>query len=200
MRILRLTSVLVFLLFAASLEAQRNFTFQPEQPKPGETIKIRYNPSGTDLLGMDDISAIAYLLANKNLPVAQEIKLTKEGNEYVGDIPTNDTVSAVFVRFTGGGKTDNNNDEGYYTLLYGNDGKPVQAAALAAGNGFANYSYLVGVKANAETQAKYIRQEYSSYPSSKQKYRMEYLYSLSQLTEDADKEELKKQLELLAAN
>ncbi|HYC28953.1 MAG TPA: hypothetical protein VEB42_09055, partial [Chitinophagaceae bacterium] len=197
MRILRLTSVMVFLLFTISLHAQRPLTFQPEQPKPGETIKIRYNPSGTELFGKENITAIAYLLANKNLPVAYEVPLTKQDNVYVGDIPTNDSTSVVFVRFFGDKKSDNNSNAGYYTIMYGNDGKPVQGAALALSYAYGNFSYPVGIEANADNQAKYSSQEYTDYPASKQKYRTDYLLSLKG---DGDKEELKKQLDMLVAD
>jgi len=195
MRNLRLTSVMVFSLLTINLSAQRNLSFQPEQPKAGETIRIRYNPSGTELLGMDNISAIAYLFANKNLPVAYEVPLKKQDNVFVGEIPTNDSTSAVFIRFNSENKIDNNNEEGYYTMIYGADGKPVQGAALAMSNAFGNYSYPVGIKPNPDNQVKYSRQEFADYPASKEKYKSEYLYSLKD-----DKEELKKQLDMMVAN
>jgi thiol-disulfide isomerase/thioredoxin len=197
MKTLRLASVAAFLLLTIHLNAQRNLTFQPDKPMPGQTIKISYNPSGTELLPTDDISAIAFLVANKNMPVASEVKLSKQGAVFAGDIPTNDSTSAVFVYFTSGDKSDNNGDLGYYTLFYTVDGKPVQGAGLAMASAYSNYSYPIGIKPNPEAQAKYSRQEYNDYPSSKQKYRSDYLFSLK---EDADKEELKKQLELLVAD
>src|SRR5829696_8797650 len=114
-----IASILLLVVFnATSIQAQKNVAFRPEQPKPGESIRVRYNPSATDLFGMDNISALAYLLANKGEPVVQEVQLSKDGNVYVGDITTNDSTRAVFVKFMSGDKTDNNLDEGYYTLMY----------------------------------------------------------------------------------
>lgn len=200
MRIHRIaTSLLLALLVAAGLQAQKNLVLQPEQPKPGETIKIRYNPSATELFGMENITALAYLVANKGTPVVQEVQLAKAGNEYVGEITTNDTTRAVFVRFMSGEKSDVNNDEGYYTFMYGPDGKPMQGAALAAGLGFYQFSYPFGIKFNAETYARLTKQEFAQ-AGSKEKFKAEYMNLLAQSKDEAEKEELRKNLDNIMAN
>ena len=200
MRIHSIASLLLVVITATGIQAQKNIAFQPEQPKPGESIRIRYNPSATELFGLDNINALAYLVPNKGMPAVQEIQLTKDGNFYVGDVTTNDSTRAVFVKFTSGEKIDNNLDEGYYTLMYGPDGKPVQGASLAAGLGFYNHSYAIGLKFNRETYAKLGKEEFNQYAASKEKFRSEYVNLLSQSKEDADKEELKRIADLMAAN
>jgi thiol-disulfide isomerase/thioredoxin len=194
------TALLLASLVTASLQAQKNLVFEPAQPAPGQTIQIRYNTSATELFGLDNISALAYLLANKGQPVVQEVQLSKQGADYVGNITTNDSTRAVFVRFTSGEKSDNNNGEGYYTLLYGTDGKPMQGAALAAATGFYSNAYPIGMKFNAETFARVARQEFDQYPGSKQKFLADYLSALSQSKEESGKEELKKALDAIVAN
>lgn len=196
-----IASALLLVAFAAtSIQAQKNVRFQPEQPKPGEPVRIRYNPSATELFGMENISAFAYLIATKGQPAVQEVLLTKDGNTYVGDVTTNDSTKAVFVKFVSGEKTDNNLEEGYYTLMYGPDGKPVQGAWLAAATGYYNYPYYIGVKFNRETYAKLGREEFNQYAASKEKFRPEYMTVLGQSKEDADKEELKRIADMLLAN
>lgn len=201
MRILSIAAALLLVLFmTATVQAQKNLVFQPEQPKPGETLKIRFNPSATELFGMDNITALAYLVANKGVPVVQEVQLSKAGNEYVGDVITNDTTRAVFVRFMSGEKSDVNNDEGYYTLMYSPDGKPMQGAALAAGLGFYQYAYPFGIKFNADTYTKLSRQEFTDNAASKEKFRNEYLNLLAQSKDEADKTELRKAIDQMVAN
>lgn len=200
MRISIASALLLVLFTASGLQAQKNLVFQPEQPKPGESIRIRYNPSATELFGMNDLTALAYLVANKGVPVVQEVQLTKDGNTYVGDITTNDSTKAVFVKFMSGEKFDNNLDEGYYTLLYGSDGKPLPGAYFAAANGFYMYSYDIGVKFNRETYAKLGREEFNQHADSKEKFKTEYLGILGQSKDEADKAELRKIADMIVAN
>ncbi|HEY0679810.1 MAG TPA: TlpA disulfide reductase family protein [Chitinophagaceae bacterium] len=201
MKIFRLMPYLALvLLLSIHSEAQKNLVFQPEQPKQGETIRIRYNTSATPLFGVEDFSAYAYLMATKGLPVVHEIRLTKEGTTYTGEIPTNDSTRAVFIKFAKDEKTDNNNNEGYYTLIYGADNKPLQGARLAAGNGFFNQSYFVGLTRDQQAASKLIREEFTHYPSGKQTYNGDYIGFLSQSKEETDKQELKAELEKLLAN
>lgn len=195
-----ITSCLLVLLSALNALAQKNLTFEPAKPKPGETITIRYNPSASTLFGIEDIAANAYLIVNKQLPYVQAVTLKKDGNEYTGQIKTNDSTSAVFLKFFKDEKTDNNNEAGYYTLLYGSDGKPLQGANLAAGTVFNQMGYFVGLKPNAETGSKLRQEEFRAYPSSKEKYKSLYMTFLSQSKDDADKEELKKILDAVVAD
>jgi hypothetical protein len=118
--------------------AQGALTIQPEKPKPGETVKLSYNIVNTSLLGEDSAEAYAYLLEGA-LPLIREVKLTKAGNIYTGEVATNDTTAAVFFTFFKGDKKDNNNDEGYFTLLFDNNGNPVPGARKKVGSAFSSY-------------------------------------------------------------
>lgn len=120
-------------LWLTHASAQHSLTFQPQKPHPGQSITIVYDPGGTPLLGKEDIEATAYLLVNKNMPIAREITLKKTEGRYKGTILTSDTTKAVFVSFRAQDTKDNNSDKGYYTFLYDNNGTPVQGAKLATG-------------------------------------------------------------------
>lgn len=179
---MKIKGLVIMMLFTSlHLQAKINLTFQPEHPQPGQIIQFRYHASD-----IPDITAIAYLLSGNDLPVAHEITLHQQGNEYTGSIATNDSTTAVFVLLANG--------DNYYTLMYGGDGKPVQGAALAAAKAFDDYSYYVGLMANSDTAEKYFRQEFSEYPSGKQKFRVEYVGQLR------NAHELKKELEIIAAD
>jgi thiol-disulfide isomerase/thioredoxin len=199
MRPLRISGLMMLLLFSISIQAQKNVVFEPAQPKPGETIRISYNPSASPLFGLEDFSAYAHLVANGQMPVVQEVKLTKEGTNYVGSISTNDTTRAVFIRFETDGKVDNNNNEGYFTLMYGPDGKPLPGSSLAAGTVFLSQAYFVGLQRNQDMALRYLKDEFVQNASSKEKFRNDYFTWLSQ-SDEAGKEELKKQLDVLVAD
>jgi thiol-disulfide isomerase/thioredoxin len=194
MRTLILLVLLAPFMFAGNVAAQQPLTFQPAKPLAGQKIAIHYNPSSTPLLNIAGFTAYAYLLEGK-LPIVQEVPLTKNGNEYTGQVITNDTTRAVFVTFSKDDKRDNNNDEGYYTMLYTAGGEPVPGARLAIGQGFTSFGSIWGLKRNTETGATWTKKEFSSDPTAKEKFKPEYISQLSPSREEADKAELVQLLE-----
>ena len=195
-----LPASLFLLLSSISIQAQKNLTFQPEKPKQGAPITIRYNPSGTPLFGMEDFSGYAYLLYPSGTAVVQEITLTKQGNEYAGTINTTDSTCAVFVKFAKDDKADQNNDQGYYTLLYGNDGNPVSGAYLSAGKMLRLNGYQIGLKQNAAAGTELIKKAFESNPAEKEKYKDDYIDHLITSANSKDKAELKKLADGMIAN
>jgi len=123
------------------VQAQQAFSIEPTRPVPGSSIRISYDPSRTDLSGMEGIEAVAYLMEGK-LPRAMEVALARQGNTYVGTVETTDTTLAIFLAFTSGDKTDNNGDKGYYTILYDKKGQPVPGGRFAAGEAFSNIGVI----------------------------------------------------------
>ena len=179
---------------------RKNLSFAPEQPKPGETISIKYNPSATELFGVEGISAYAYMLYDKSTPVVQEVQLTKDGSNYTGNITTNDSVRAIVLKFAKDVKTDDNNGQGYHILLYGKDGNPVRGANLAMGKLYANSGYMLGLKRNPEGGAEMMKTEFTLYPSAKETSRADYISYLGLSKDEADREALKKLVEAIASD
>ena len=62
-------SILALLIVSAPALSQST-TISPESPRPGDVIKIQYDPSGSDIAGEKSISAVAYLVEDL-MPVAQ---------------------------------------------------------------------------------------------------------------------------------
>ena len=189
MRTLFLSALLVLFVFMNNAMAQQSFTLQPAKPTAGQKITIRYNSASTPLLDETNIEAYAYLLEGKT-PLVQEIALTKSGNEYTGQVTTNDSTRAVFVTFSKDDKRDNNNDEGYYTMIYTTGGEPVPGARLAIGQGFTSYGSIWGLKRNTTEAAAWTKKEFNGNPAAKGKFQQEYIASLTQSKEEADKTEL----------
>jgi thiol-disulfide isomerase/thioredoxin len=88
---------------------------------------------------------------------------------------------------------DNNNDNGYYTVLYNKAGKVVLGSHLALANAFSGAGMYWDLKRNKEKTAELARQEFGN-PAAKTKFTNEYLDLLSQSAEPADKELLKEEL------
>src|SRR5688572_8426489 len=114
MRTLFMTLLAAACLFANDLQAQSTVTFTPEKPMPGQKISFTYDPAATSAVSTNDAKAYAYLLEGI-APVVQEIKLTKNGTAYKGEITTNDTTLAFFLTFSKDNAMDNGKGLGYHS-------------------------------------------------------------------------------------
>jgi thiol-disulfide isomerase/thioredoxin len=148
-------------------------------------------PRNTVLQGVKDFEAIAYLLEG-GLPLARAITLKQEGGVYRGMVKTNDTTRAVFFSFTKDDKQDNNNDEGYYTVLYDKKGEEIAGSNLALGTAFASYGGIWGLKRNVQKATEFNKKEFST-TVAKDKWPTEYFNYLGQ-SDAAGKEMLRAEL------
>jgi thiol-disulfide isomerase/thioredoxin len=183
---------IAFLLAIVAAEAQQNLVIEPAKAQPGSTVTIRYNPKNTELSGVKDFQATAYLLEG-TLPVALEIPLKEDKGVYVGSFKTNDTTRAFFVSFSKNEITDNNADKGYYAALYDKSGNPVMGANSALAMGFSSYYSLWSMKRNADVAKELNKTEFTS-AASRAKFYNDYFSYLGS-GEEADKELLKKELQ-----
>jgi thiol-disulfide isomerase/thioredoxin len=162
-----------------------------KKPVAGSVITIEYMPRNTVLQGVKDFEAIAYLLEG-GLPLARAITLKQEGGVYRGMVKTNDTTRAVFFSFTKDDKQDNNNDEGYYTVLYDKKGEEIVGSNLALGTAFASYGGIWGLKRNVQKATDFSKKEFST-TVAKDKWPTEYFNYLGQ-SDAAGKEMLRAEL------
>ena len=177
--------LLLVLSFSFLVKAQQNFEVMTKKPVAGSVITIEYMPRNTVLQGVKDFEATAYLLEGK-LPLAKAISLKQEGGIFRGTVKTNDSTKAVFFSFAKDDIQDNNNDEGYYTLLYDKKGNLLAGSNLAAASGFTSYGSIWGLKRSKEKGAEFNKTEFAN-AAAKEKYYNEYFTFLSQSAEEADK-------------
>jgi thiol-disulfide isomerase/thioredoxin len=185
-----------FLLFILGctlvIKAQQNFEIKPQKPFAGSVIKFELLTRNTSLQGKQDIEGVAYLLEGK-MPLAVPITLKKDGGILSGSVKTNDTTKAVFFSFFNNDVFENNNEEGYYTLVYDKNGKEVVGGNVALAQAFNNYGGIWRLKRNADKAAEFNKKEFSN-TTAKEKYPAEYLAFLAQSKNEADKELLKQEL------
>ncbi|NII29030.1 TlpA family protein disulfide reductase [Pseudoflavitalea sp. X16] len=186
-------------LFTNNLLAQSPVTFTPEKPKPGEKISFTYDPATTVLAGTVDMEAYAYLMEG-NLPVVQQIKLTRNGAAYQGQITTTDTTLALFLTFVKGDTWDNNKDKGYYTYLYASDDNPLPGARKAIGQNAVYYGGLWRLEADVTTSFNLVREDFALHPALRGKYTFDYFNVLMQSKIESDKTQLIAALEKTLSN
>src|SRR5687767_14483543 len=113
--------LVAILLFAAvNTFAQKNFTFSPEQPKPGDNITITYEPAGDIANTIKPVEATVYFVGMRGSR-AEDLPLERKGNKYTATIPGDTSMHFIYLGFSADGKFDNNFNDGYYIQLYENN-------------------------------------------------------------------------------
>jgi len=150
-----------------------------DQPLAGSTISFTYSPDGTILAGKKKVEAAVYYMNFKDSP-ADDIVLTADGNEFKGSLNIPSTAKAFFLSFSGGGKIDDNNGQGYFYFMY-EDGKPIKGAyAAKALWSFSSLAAYSGIKSsNVPEAVKLYEKEFEMYPQSKEEFSSSYIMALS---------------------
>ena len=159
------TSFLLLLLAAITLNAQKNFTYTPEKPKPGDLITFTYEPAG-DIANTLKPTEAAVRQFGKNSSKADDLILEKKAGKYVGSFQADTAMSFIFLVFSSDKKVDNNFNDGYTILLYEN-AKPRNTAYLSLSNFYQYMGRQAGVEVNNEKALEALKKEFELYPESK---------------------------------
>jgi hypothetical protein len=85
------TGIVVFVFFTTAVYAQKNFTYTPEKPKPGDVITFSYEPAGDIANTILPVEAIVHQSGIKGQKT-DDVILKKTANKFSGSIIT-DTAS-----------------------------------------------------------------------------------------------------------
>jgi len=119
MHIRKLLLALV-LLFAITTQAQKNFTYLPEKPKPGDVITFTYTTAGDIANTILPVEGIVYQMG-KSGNKADDIVMERMAGKFNGSIKTDTASNFIYLCFTADKKFDNNFNDGYFIQLYEND-------------------------------------------------------------------------------
>ena len=146
-------------------------------PKPNEKITLTYNPAGTPVDGKTDLTAMVYFLDNKDFP-ASDVELKPSGKLLKGEFTVPATAKAFFIKIAKDNVIDDNNEQGYISMVYKGD-KPVEGAyaskayVLFSGMGAA----LAKIKTDQIEAYSLYKKEFAAYPQSEKEYQSMY-YSM----------------------
>ncbi len=179
------------LLLSVLIQAQSNFSFSPEKPKPGDVVTFRYEAPSSVFSSSDVINCMVnkwgtYIDETEQSqtrdykPIA--IVLKKNGNYYEGTVITDSSTRVLAFSFTSAdvkwkrsgsdlqlvaGKADNNGNEGYFIPFYTADGNPYRFSHLMRGKYLSNNFYNgLGIK-NSAKATEYFLKELQLFPGSK---------------------------------
>ncbi len=175
--------LLLPLLFAAGQLYAQGVKFSTDKPAAGSTIQFTYQPEGTNLEKLTDITCTAYTFYSTTTPKSTKIDLIKQGDLYKGEFSTTDSVTLVGLSFAAGEQKDE--APAGYILKFTKNGKIPAESFLNEGflYGLAG-NYYLGLTIDAEAAAALYNQAFTIRPALKEKNTYTYL----SLAYKADKE------------
>lgn len=170
---IHLIALITVFLLSFQLNFAQRLTFQPQHPLPGEKIKLSYDASDGPFETSITLEATATLYEFGKVK-AIEVPLTKTGKIYTGEIPTTSGNLLISVNLTdpdNENRTDNNDAQGWNTMLYNSDRqKPVQYA-------YSGYSSFYQSK--PDKQLAFLEKEFELYPDSKKEEKIITSYAVA---------------------
>lgn len=175
----------VLLLLTTTVYAQKNFTYTPEKPKPGDVIEFTYESAGDLANSLEPVQAVAYGLGSQGR-TANELVLQRKGYKYTGTIATDTSQDFINLAFFVDKKFDNNYEDGYYIQLY--EGDKIRKGSYADLSLFYQYyGPSAGVTRNNDKALAAIEKEMELYPDDRANHLQTYLRLMVSLKKpDAD--------------
>lgn len=166
------------------LFAQNNLKLTPEKPHPGDKVKFSYTPPTEFADEKGPLQCTVYKMGNYDdfygvldpLGKPIEMEVEKSGNEYVGELTTEETVCGLVFRFTWGdykidrsgvcisGRLENNNNNGYFVPIYTSENKPSPTAYSRMGKHLSDSFFSKWQYKNPALAREYYLKEMENYP------------------------------------
>src|SRR4026208_323659 len=86
---------LVLLFITITTQAQKNFTYSPEKPKPGDEITITYEPAGDLANNIKPVEGVVYQ-NGMGLMKADDIVMQRKGSKFTGTVKTDTAASFLY--------------------------------------------------------------------------------------------------------
>lgn len=190
-------SLLTAIVVTTIAYAQTNFSYTPENPKPGDEIKFTYTPS-SDLAGLMQIPE-AYVLqfTNKGTEI-KDIKVQREYGKLSGSFKTDTATRTLAFGFTHDGKYDNNQNNGYIIQLNGADGKPLEKSFSDLSTIYTSFGeWKLGMKNDNAKAITAYEELFKIYPEAKKDNLTNYLYAVYADNKEKGTAAVQKEIEAL---
>lgn len=164
--------ILLFFLSSCSKENKTNgkFSFEPEKPKPGDSITVLYNPDSTGLKNASAVDMMIYSYST-DLDQTQQIVMQKTTDGWSAKLLAPNSAKGVLVKFKNNDDIDNNKKLGYFIKMYDTNGNilPGSYAGYAAAI-YSWGSYYLDMERNFDSSSYYFKKEFVKNPDLKYKY------------------------------
>ncbi|HSD63907.1 MAG TPA: TlpA disulfide reductase family protein, partial [Ignavibacteriaceae bacterium] len=178
--------ILVFFLASCSKEnkTKGKFSFEPEKPKPGDSITVLYNPDSTGLKNASAVDIMVYSYST-DLDQTQQIVMQKTADGWSAKFLAPNSAKGVLVKFKNNDDIDNNKKIGYFIKMYDTNGNilPGSYAGYAAAI-YSWGSYYLDMERNFDSSSYYFKKEFVKNPDLKYKYLDPFLGVETKLNKD----------------
>ncbi|MFH1934527.1 MAG: redoxin domain-containing protein [Pseudomonadota bacterium] len=176
----RKSSFIFFLIFlvitvSCSNPPEEKFSFSPGTPIPGETIKVVYNPTGTELENAFHVDMVAYIYSYDK-PRPKEFPMIKKGKTWQVELPTENENRLAILKFESGDKVDSNIRRGYVISFFDKTGTVVPGGKASLAYALAYSMYNDFLDRDAEKALSLIEEEFTINPQMKRVYPFISLY------------------------
>lgn len=128
-------------------------TILPEEPTPGSTITVNYNPKGTPLEKSKQVSLSYYTFGKKS--VADDIVLKKSGSSWTGTFVLPDSGDAFVLKPFSGKDADGNDKKGYAFFIFEKPGTPLKDGYNSMSNIYSGMAWQTGIEPDSKKSAHY---------------------------------------------
>ncbi len=181
-------------------EFKGTFSYSPENPKQGDNITVMYNADSTNLANADKVDMLVYLYG-KDVNDVKEIPMKKEGNGWTAEITPGEKNDGLLIKFKSGDLNDNNNNKGYFILLYGGNGKPLPGSYAGLAYALDNWGvYYVDLDRDLNRAEENFNKAFKEDPSIKRDYMNGYLDVLRRLYKDKQDSIVNAELAVIASD
>jgi hypothetical protein len=186
----------LLLLFAIAAQAQKNFTYTPENPKPGDVITFFYEPAGDIANTILPVEGSLYQIGTRGRK-ADDLVMEKKAGKYTGSFTTDTSMNFIYLAFSSDKKLDNNFNEGYTILLYENN-QPRKGAYFNKASFFQLLGpQYAGIEANNDKALAAMEKEFEFYPDNRKLYLYTYVRLQTLLKKEDAAKIVQKEIESL---
>ena len=186
---------LVLLFVTIASQAQKNFTYTPEKPKPGDEITILYEPAGDLANNIKPVEGVFYQNGT-GLMKADDITMQRKNGKFTATVKTDTAASFIYFGFSIDKKFDNNFNDGYYIQLYQDE--KLREGSNTNLSSFYQYNIRqVGGDPNNEKALAAMEKEFELYPESRKKNLFGYIRLYSTVKKEDAPKLVQKEIESL---
>lgn len=151
------------------IEFNGTFSIDPEKPKPGEKVLVKYDPANTVLSNSEEIKMFVYQY-DVEVESSSEFEMLKNENGWTAEFIVHPETKGIIIIFAEGETQDNNDEKGYFIKVYDDNGNLL--AGYYAGMAVAQYNWgrRVGVARDLKESIINFKNEFEVNPKNKTEY------------------------------
>lgn len=190
--------LLIFILASCTkpVEFKGTFSTEPEKPKAGEKVLVKYDPANTVLKDSEKIKMFVYQY-DVDIESSSEYEMQKLENGWTSEFIVLPETKGTIIIFAEDETQDNNDEKGYFIKIYDESGNELAGVYGGLGAALYNWGRAVGVSKNIEESLINFEKEFSQNPDSKIKYFDFYFPALIAQNDSSSKLIIEKELAIL---